>query len=63
VPCGRGTACVGIAIGCLFFTATVSGALGVLMWVPGGLVHAGAGLVLLARKLAQGGDTRAHALE
>ena len=76
---------VGIAVGCLFFTATVSGALGalmafsgspwyagyaasgldafgltpaedqqlagVLMWVPGGLVHAGAGLALLARRL------------
>jgi putative membrane protein len=85
---GRGMARVGIAIGCLFFTATVSGALGalmalsnspwyagyaasqldafgltpaedqqlagVLMWVPGGLVHAGAGLALLARKLRQG---------
>lgn len=82
---GRGERRVGIAIGCLFFTATISGALGalmafssspwyagysaagldafgltpsedqqlagVLMWVPGGLVHAGAGLALLARWL------------
>jgi cytochrome c oxidase assembly factor CtaG len=28
---------------------------GLLMWVPGGLVHAGAGLALLARRL---GETR-----
>jgi putative membrane protein len=76
---------VGISVGCLFFTATVSGALGalmafssspwyagyaasgldafgltpaedqqlagLLMWIPGGLVHAGAGLVLFARRL------------
>lgn len=73
----------GLAVGCLFFTATASGALGalmafsdspwyagyarlgldafgltaaedqqlagLLMWVPGGLVHAVAGLALLAR--------------
>jgi putative membrane protein len=85
---GRGMSRVGIAVGCLFFTATVSGALGalmafsnspwyagyiasqldafgltpaedqqlagVLMWVPGGLVHAGAGLALIARRLRQG---------
>jgi putative membrane protein len=82
---GRGRSHVGLAIGCLFFTATVSGALGalmafsnspwyagyaqngldafglspaqdqqlagLLMWVPGGLVHAGAGLALLATML------------
>lgn len=82
---GRGERRVGVAVGCLFFTATISGALGalmalsaspwyagyaasgldafgltpaedqqlagVLMWVPGGLVHAGAGLALLARWL------------
>lgn len=82
---GRGNRRVGVAVGCLFFTATISGALGalmalsaspwyagyaatgldafgltpsedqqlagVLMWVPGGLVHAGAGLALLARWL------------
>jgi cytochrome c oxidase assembly factor CtaG len=82
----------GLAIGCLFFTATVSGALGalmafssspwyagyaasgldafgltpaedqqlagLLMWIPGGLVHAVAGLVLLARRLA---DQPGHA--
>lgn len=86
---GRGAHRIGVAVGCLFFTATVSGALGalmafsnspwyagyaasgldafglapaedqqlagVLMWVPGGLVHAGAGLALLARRLRQGG--------
>jgi len=86
---GHGARRVGLAIGCLFFTATISGALGalmafsaspwyagylasgldafglapaedqqlagVLMWVPGGLVHAGAGLVLLARRLREGG--------
>jgi cytochrome c oxidase assembly factor CtaG len=87
--CGRGEHRLGLAIGCLFFTAIVSGALGalmafssspwyagyaasgldafgltpaedqqlagLLMWVPGGLVHAGAGLALLARRLADGG--------
>jgi cytochrome c oxidase assembly factor CtaG len=93
---GRGERRVGVAIGCLFFTATISGALGalmafsaspwyagyaasgldafgltpsedqqlagVLMWVPGGLVHAGAGLVLLARWLRReaGEGERAH---
>ncbi|HWI24048.1 MAG TPA: cytochrome c oxidase assembly protein [Lysobacter sp.] len=88
---GRGVHRIGVAVGCLFFTATVSGALGalmafsnspwyagyaasgldafgltpaedqqfagVLMWVPGGLVHAGAGLALLARRLREGGGT------
>ena len=82
---GRGRTHAGLAVGCLFFTATVSGALGalmalsnspwyagyansgldafglmpaedqqlagLLMWVPGGLVHAAAGLALLAGKL------------
>lgn len=82
---GTGERHVGVAVVCLFFTATVSGALGalmafssspwyagysaagldafgmtpaedqqlagLLMWVPGGLVHAGAGLALLARRL------------
>jgi cytochrome c oxidase assembly factor CtaG len=92
---GHGERRVGVAIGCLFFTAIVSGALGalmafsaspwyagyaasgldafgltpsedqqlagVLMWVPGGLVHAGAGLALLARWLRNdaGGGERA----
>ena len=76
-----------LAIGCLFFTATISGALGafmalssspwyagyarlgmapfgltpaedqqlagLLMWIPGGLVHAVAALVLLARSLRE----------
>jgi cytochrome c oxidase assembly factor CtaG len=76
-----------MAIGCLFFTATISGALGafmalssspwydgyaalgmapfgwtpaedqqfagLLMWIPGGLVHALAALVLLARSLRE----------
>jgi len=80
---------VGVSVGCLFFTATVSGALGalmafssspwyagyaasgldafgltpaedqqlagLLMWIPGGLVHAGAGLVLFARRLGREG--------
>ncbi|WP_202908956.1 PQQ-dependent catabolism-associated beta-propeller protein [Cognatilysobacter segetis] len=75
----------GLVVGCLFFTATASGALGalmafsespwyagyaalgldafglspaedqqlagLLMWVPGGLVHAAAGIALLARGL------------
>ena len=83
---GRRGARLGLAVGCLFFTATVSGALGalmafssspwyqgyaaagldafglapaedqqlagLLMWIPGGLVHAGAGLALFARVLA-----------
>ena len=86
---GHGERRVGLAVGCLFFTATVSGALGalmafsaspwyagyaasgldafgltpaedqqlagLLMWVPGGLVHAGAGLLLLGRWLGDGG--------
>lgn len=76
---------VGVSVGCLFFTATVSGALGalmafssspwyagyaangldafgltpaedqqlagLLMWIPGGLVHALAGLAMFARRL------------
>jgi cytochrome c oxidase assembly factor CtaG len=80
---------VGVAVGCLFFTATVSGALGalmafssspwyagyaangldafgltpaedqqfagLLMWIPGGLVHALAGLALFARRLGDDG--------
>jgi putative membrane protein len=94
---GQGMGRVGIAVGCLFFTATVSGALGalmafsnspwyagyaasdldafgltpaedqqlagVLMWVPGGLVHAGAGLVLLARRLCRDDRSTANVLE
>ncbi|MGV3593073.1 MAG: cytochrome c oxidase assembly protein [Gammaproteobacteria bacterium] len=94
---GRGMGNVGVAVGCLFFTATVSGALGalmafsnspwyagyiaseldafgltpaedqqlagVLMWVPGGLVHAGAGLALLARRLRDRGGSVVHAVE
>ena len=90
---GHGARRVGVAVGCLFFTATVSGALGalmafssspwyagyaasgldafgltpaedqqlagVLMWVPGGLVHAGAGLALLARRLRDGSAANA----
>jgi len=93
---GRARSHVGLVVGCLFFTATVSGALGalmalssspwyagyaqsgldafglspaqdqqlagLLMWVPGGLVHAGAGLALLAailktRDVANGEST------
>ncbi|NUS38938.1 MAG: cytochrome c oxidase assembly protein [Lysobacter sp.] len=95
--CGRGERRLGLAIGCLFFTATISGALGalmafssspwyagyatsgldafgltpaedqqlagLLMWVPGGMVHAGAGLALLARRLAAGGRGRVDAYE
>ena len=95
--CGRGERRLGLAIGCLFFTATISGALGalmafssspwyagyaasgldafgltpaedqqlagLLMWVPGGMVHAGAGLALLARRLSAGGRERADAYE
>jgi len=79
---------IGLAVGCLFFTAIISGALGalmafssspwyagyarlgldafgldpvqdqqlagLLMWVPGGLVHAAAGVALLGRGLAAG---------
>ena len=82
---------IGIAIGSLFFTATVSGALGalmafssspwyagyasrgldafgltpaedqqlagLLMWIPGGLVHAVAGLALFAKRLRNDGGT------
>ena len=92
--CDRGAHRLGVAIGCLFFTAVISGALGalmafssspwyagyaasgldafgltpaedqqlagLLMWVPGGMVHAGAGLALLARRL--GGGRQADAL-
>lgn len=95
--CGRGERRLGLAIGCLFFTATISGALGalmafssspwyagyaasgldafgltpaedqqlagLLMWVPGGMVHAGAGLALLARRLSAGGRGRVDAYE
>jgi putative membrane protein len=80
---------VGVSVGCLFFTATVSGALGalmafssspwyagyaasgldafgltpaedqqlagLLMWIPGGVVHALAGLALFARRLGPEG--------
>ena len=80
---------VGVSVGCLFFTATVSGALGalmafssspwyagyassgldafgltpaedqqlagLLMWIPGGVVHALAGLALFARRLSHDG--------
>lgn len=94
--CGRGEHRLGLAIGCLFFTAIVSGALGalmafssspwyagysasgldafgltpaedqqlagLLMWVPGGLVHAIAGLALLARRLTDGGRRHADAV-
>jgi putative membrane protein len=88
---------IGIAVGCLFFTAVVSGALGalmafssspwyasyvasgldafgltptedqqlagLLMWIPGGLVHAVAGLALLARRLGGEPRERANALD
>lgn len=94
--CGRGEHRLGLAIGCLFFTAIVSGALGalmafssspwyagyaasgldafgltpaedqqlagLLMWVPGGLVHAGAGLALLARRLDDAGRRHVDAV-
>jgi cytochrome c oxidase assembly factor CtaG len=94
---GRGGHRVGVAIGCLFFTATVSGALGalmafssspwyagyasagltayglspvedqqlagLLMWIPGGLVHALAGLGLFAKRLSGGQTGRANAFE
>lgn len=94
--CGRGSSRLGVAIGCLFFTAIVSGALGalmafssspwyagyaasgrdafgltpaedqqlagLLMWVPGGLVHAGAGLAVLARRLGKVDGRRADAM-
>lgn len=86
----------GVGIGALFFTATVSGALGalmafsaspwyagyaasgghalgltpaedqqlagLLMWIPGGLVHAGAALVLIAKRLSPSKSEQAHAV-
>jgi PQQ-dependent catabolism-associated beta-propeller protein len=86
----------GLVVGCLFFTATASGALGalmafsespwyagyaalgldafglspaedqqlagLLMWVPGGLVHAAAGIGLLARGLVDTPSRPAAAL-
>ena len=86
---------LGVRVGCLFFTAVVSGALGalmafssspwyagyaasgldafglspaedqqlagLLMWIPGGLVHAIAGLALIARRLGAGTEDRARA--
>jgi putative membrane protein len=94
---GRGAHRIGLAVGCLFFTATVSGALGalmafsaspwyagyaasgldafgltaaedqqlagLLMWIPGGLVHAIAGLALLARRLGTDSGVRANAMD
>jgi putative membrane protein len=95
--CGRAArGGVGMAIGCLFFTATISGALGalmafsaspwyagyassgldafglspaedqqlagLLMWIPGGVVHAGAGLALLARRLRRSAARESHAV-
>jgi cytochrome c oxidase assembly factor CtaG len=96
VLCGRGERRLGLAIGCLFFTSIVSGALGalmafssspwyagyaasgldafgltpaedqqlagLLMWIPGGMVHAVAGLVLLARRLSDGGRRQVDAV-
>jgi putative membrane protein len=87
---------VGIAVGCLFFTATISGALGalmafssspwyagyassgldafgltpaedqqlagLLMWIPGGLVHVVAGLALFAQRL-RGDEGRLNAFD
>jgi len=87
---------LGVRVGCLFFTAIVSGALGalmafssspwyagyaasgldafglspaqdqqlagLLMWIPGGLVHAVAALGLVARRLGMGAE-RAHAFD
>ena len=87
---------VGVSVGCLFFTATVSGALGalmafssspwyagyassgldafgltpaedqqlagLLMWIPGGLVHALAALALFGRRL-QAKQERANAFD
>ena len=35
---------------------------GLLMWIPGGLVHAGAALVLIARGLGASKSGQAHAL-
>jgi putative membrane protein len=88
---------LGVRVGCLFFTAIVSGALGalmafssspwyagyaasgldafgltpvedqqlagLLMWIPGGLVHAIAGLALVARRLGMGTGERARAFD
>lgn len=88
---------IGVAVGCLFFTATVSGALGalmafssspwyaayaahgmnpygltpaedqqlagLLMWIPGGLVHALAGLALLGRRLRVPREGHANAFD
>jgi cytochrome c oxidase assembly factor CtaG len=86
-----------VSVGCLFFTAVISGALGalmafssspwyagyaasgldafgltpaedqqlagLLMWVPGGLVHACAGLALLGRRLGFAAEERANAFD
>jgi cytochrome c oxidase assembly factor CtaG len=86
-----------VSVGCLFFTAVVSGALGalmafssspwyagysasgldafgltpaedqqlagLLMWVPGGLVHACAGLALLGRRLGFGAEEDVRAFD
>jgi len=88
---------LGVRVGCLFFTAVVSGALGalmafssspwyagyaasgldafgltpaedqqlagLLMWIPGGLVHAIAGLALVARRLGIETEERARAFD
>lgn len=88
---------LGMRVGCLFFTAVVSGALGalmafssspwyagyaasgldafgltpsedqqlagLLMWIPGGLVHAIAGLALVARRLGMETQERARAFD
>jgi len=93
----RGDNGLGVAVGCLFFTSIVGGALGalmafsgnawyagyaasgldafglppaqdqqlagLLMWIPGGLVHAGAGLALLARALRARTGDHADALD
>ena len=87
---GRGRQRAAVAVGCLFFTSIVSGALGalmavsdgpwyagyaalgldafgltpaedqqlagLLMWVPGGLLHAVVGLIVLARLLRPSGQ-------
>jgi cytochrome c oxidase assembly factor CtaG len=86
-----------VSVGCLFFTAVISGALGalmafssspwyagyaafgldafgltpaddqqlagLLMWVPGGLVHACAGLALLGRRLGLATEERVNAFD
>jgi cytochrome c oxidase assembly factor CtaG len=88
---------IALSVGCLFFTATVSGALGalmafssspwyaayaasgmnphgltpaedqqlagLLMWIPGGVVHAGAGLALLGRRLRVPREGEANAFD